>query len=371
MNANADLPSPAPAGGGHRAAPYAHDRSSVERIMLQVCLALTPATLYGLYLFGLPAILTFLCIVLAAIATEALCLWLQGQSLWRLKDASALLTGWLLAMSMPPWCPWWLSASGAFFAIAIGKHLYGGIGQNVFNPAMLARVALLISFPVQMTTWVQIMPLGSDIAPGLSQSLAIFFGEQGIPDGFTGATLLGASKAAANGGASMAELASRDYSLGQSFVGNTLGSLGETSALLILLGGLWLLRARVISWHIPVSMLLSTLLLAAIFHSIDDSLYLDPWSHLTSGGIMLGAFFIATDYVTSPSTNTGKLIFGAGCGLVLFLIRTWGGFPEAVGFAVLFMNALTPLIDRSVKPRAYGRDRRGNAIKNISARKVQ
>ena len=197
MNANADLPSPAPAGGGHRAAPYAHDRSSVERIMLQVCLALTPATLYGLYLFGLPAILTFLCIVLAAIATEALCLWLQGQSLWRLKDASALLTGWLLAMSMPPWCPWWLSASGAFFAIAIGKHLYGGIGQNVFNPAMLARVALLISFPVQMTTWVQVMPLGSDIAPGLSQSLAIFFGEQGIPDGFTGATLLGASKAAA------------------------------------------------------------------------------------------------------------------------------------------------------------------------------
>ena len=352
------------------ASPYAHDRSSVERIMLQVCLALTPATLYGVYLFGWPALFTFVSICLAAIATEAICLWLQGQPLRRLKDASALLTGWLLAMSMPPWSPWWLCLGGAFFAIAIGKHLYGGVGQNVFNPAMLARVALLISFPVHMTTWVQVMPLGSESAPGLMQSLAIFLGQETIPDAYTGATLLGATKAAANGGASIAERVAENYSLAQSFMGSTMGSLGETSELLILLGGLWLLRARIISWHIPLSLLFSTLMLAAIFRTVDDALYLDPWSHLTSGGIMLGAFFIATDYVTSPSTNAGKLIFGAGCGAVLYVIRAWGGFPEAMGFAVLFMNALTPLIDRGVKPRAYGRDVRGNAIKNVSARKV-
>lgn len=353
-----------------RAAPHAHDRSSVENIMLQVCVALTPATLYGFYLFGLPAIFTFLSICLAAVATEALCLLLRGISLARMKDASALLTGWLLAMSMPPWSPWWLAMGGAFFAISIGKHLYGGLGQNVFNPAMLARVALLISFPVQMTTWVHVIPMGSASAPGLSQSLALFFGWQDIPDGFTGATLLGATKAAANGGGSIADMVASDFSLSQAVIGNTMGSLGETSELLVLMGGLWLLRARIISWHIPLSMLASTLLLASLFYSVNDARFLDPWSHLTSGGIMLGAFFIATDYVTSPSTAIGKLIFGAGCGVVMFVIRSWGGFPEAVGFAVLFMNALTPLIDRTVKPRAYGRDIRGNAIKNVSARKV-
>ncbi|RLU02046.1 RnfABCDGE type electron transport complex subunit D [Ketobacter sp.] len=354
----------------HRAAPYAHDRSSVDRIMLQVCLALTPATLFGFYLFGLPAILTFVSICLAAIATEAICLLLQGQSISRLRDASALLTGWLLAMSMPPWCPWWLCLGAGFFAIAIGKHLYGGIGQNVFNPAMLARVALLISFPVQMTTWVQVTPLGSEQAPGLLQSLAIFFEQQSIPDGYTGATLLGAAKAAANGGSAISELVADNYSLTQSFLGNTLGSLGETSELLILLGGLWLLRRRIISWHIPVAMLGSTLLLSGLFYMVSHAQYLSPWYHLTSGGVMLGAFFIATDYVTSPSSTAGKLIFGAGCGLVMYVIRAWGGFPEAVGFAVLFMNALTPLIDRVVKPRAYGRDQRGNPIKNVSARKA-
>ena len=353
-----------------RAAPYAHDRSSVNRIMLQVCLALTPATLYGFYLFGIPAVLTFLSICLAAIATEALCLWLQGQSATRIKDASALLTGWLLAMSMPPWSPWWLCLGAGFFAIAIGKHIYGGIGQNVFNPAMLARVALLISFPVQMTTWVHITPLGSDAAPGLFESFAIFFELQPIPDGYTGATLLGAAKAAANGGSSITDLVTSSYSLSESFFGKTMGSLGETSELLILAGGLWLLRSRLISWHIPFAMLASTLLLSGLFYMVNHENYLSPWFHLTSGGVMLGAFFIATDYVTSPSTAAGKLIFGAGCGVVMYVIRAWGGFPEAVGFAVLFMNALTPLIDRVVKPRAYGRDHRGNPIKNVSPRKV-
>jgi len=354
----------------HRAAPYAHDRSTVNRIMLQVCLALTPTTLYGFYLFGLPAIFTFVSICLAAVLTEAACLWLQGQSIRRLKDASALLTGWLLALSMPPLSPWWLCLGAGFFAIAIGKHIYGGIGQNVFNPAMLARVALLISFPVQMTTWLQVMPLGSDSAVGFSEALALFFDTKAIPDGYTGATLLGATKAAANGGGAISELVASHYALGQAFLGNTMGSLGETSELLVLLGGLWLLHKRIISWHIPVAMLASTLLLSGLFYMVSHENYVDPWFTLTSGGVMLGAFFIATDYVTSPSSATGKLIFGAGCGAVMYVIRAWGGFPEAVGFAVLFMNALTPLIDRLAKPRAYGRDHLGNPIKHVSPRKL-
>ena len=353
------------------ASPHAHDRSSVERIMLQVCLALLPTTLFGLYLFGYPAMLLFAVTCISAVATEALCLSMQGHSLARLSDSSALLTGWLLALSLPPWAPWWIGAGGSFFAVAIGKHLYGGLGQNVFNPAMLARVALLISFPVQMTTWANVTPLGSDLAPGFMDSLGITFGFQPVPDGYTSATTLGQSKAAASAHQAIDGLIANDFALPPALLGLSRGSLGETSELLVLLGGLWLLRTRIISWHIPVAMLATTALVATFFYHLNPARYMDPLTHLSSGGIALGAFFIATDYVTSPSTNQGKLLFGMGCGLVLYAIRTWGGFPEAVGFAVLFMNALTPLIDRSIKPRAYGRNLQGKAVQlRVSARKV-
>lgn len=341
-----------------RAAPHAHDRASVDRIMLHVCLALLPASVFGFYLFSWPALVLWAVTCLSAVVTEALCLWAQQKSLSRLGDASALLSGWLLAMTLPPWAPWWIGAGGAAFAIAVGKHLYGGLGQNIFNPAMLARVALLVSFPVQMTTWV--LPTGLD-TPGFLASLQIIFNPQPLAEGFTGATILGELKTAQSAG-TVDTLTAHMFSAWPSFLGQTAGSMAETSEILVLLGGLWLLHQRIISWHIPVSMLAATAVLAIAFHQANPTHYAGPLVHLLSGGVMLGAFFIATDYVTSPSSKLGQCLFGAGCGMVMYAIRTWGGFPEGVGFAVLFMNAITPLLDRYCKPRAYGRHINGKPI---------
>lgn len=353
-----------------KASPHAHDRSSVSGIMLQVCLALVPATAWGIYCFGWPALLVWLVSCLSAILSEALCLHLQQQPLQRCLDGSALLTGWLLAITMPPWSPWWLVAGGSAFAIIIGKQIYGGIGQNPFNPALLARTALLISFPAQMTTWVNLAPLGSAAAPGFIDSLSIIFQPNTLPDGLTGATWLGASKVAVKSGADMVEWLQNQFILRDSLLGLNRGSLGETSELCVLAGGLWLLARGIISWHIPVALLAIVAMLSTATSHFHAELYAGPLFHISSGGILLGAFFFATDYVTSPTTATGKLVFGIGCGLLIFVIRSWGGFPEAVAFAILFMNTLTPMIDRIMRPRAYGRTLTGKAIKHVSARKV-
>lgn len=351
------------------ASPHAHDRSGVDRIMLNVCLALMPTTLFGFYLFGLPAIILWTITCLSAVATEALCLKLMNCPVSAALDSSALLTGWLLALSLPPWAPWWIGVGGAAFAIALGKQLYGGIGQNLFNPAMLARVALLISFPVQMTTWANIMPLGSADAPGLQESLAIIFGGQ-TPDGTTGATILGQIKAATEQ-TTVSDIVASSYSLRDAFLGETRGSMGETSGLLILLGGAWLLYKRIISWHIPVAMVATLAVLCTIGDLRDETSFAGPIVEITSGGFLFAVFFIATDYVTSPASNAGKIVFGVGCSIVLFTIRNWGGFPEAIAFAVLFMNAFTPIIDRTIRPRVYGRDMRGKALTDIpDARRV-
>lgn len=331
--------------------------------MLQVCIALIPATTFGVYLFGGPALLLWLITCLSALIAEALCLWVQQKSIKRLQDSSALLTGWLLALSLPPWAPWWIGSGGAFFAIIIGKQIYGGLGQNLFNPAMLARVALLISFPVQMSTWANITPINSPAAPGILESLDIILGWSDIPDGFIGATILGEIKASTS--LSITGMLSNQFSYSHAILGQTRGSLGETSEVLVLAGGLWLMYRRIISWHIPVALLSSTALISALFNFFDPSKYAGPLFHLSSGGVMLGAFFIATDYVTSPASNIGKIIFGVGCGAMIFIIRTWSGFPESVAFAVLFLNALTPLIDRFTKPRIYGRDTHGRPAKVI------
>lgn len=354
-----------------KASPHAHDKSSIDRIMLRVCLALLPVTLWGFYCFGWPAIILWTVTAAAAVVTELFCLYLLGQPLSRVRDNSALLTGWMLALTLPPWAPWWVGVGGSFFAIAIGKQIYGGIGQNLFNPALLARVALLISFPVQLTTWVNVTPFNSAQAPDFMHSLAIIFNSAPLADGMTGATWLGAGKAAAAGGAHLGDMINQDFSLFDAFFGMSRGSMGETSEFLVLLGGAYLLLTGVISWHIPVAMLGSLAALALATEHFNPDTYAGPLYHLTSGGVMLGAFFYATEYVTSPSTAVGKLVFGAGCGVLLFAIRSWGGFPEAVAFAILLMNALTPLIDRAIRPRAYGRNQSGKAIKHISAvRKV-
>ncbi|WP_205738509.1 RnfABCDGE type electron transport complex subunit D [Billgrantia endophytica] len=344
------------------AGPFAHDRSSVSRIMLHVCLALTPCTLFGLYVFGWPAINLWLLTCGSALATEAVCLRLLGQPMRRLLDGSALLTGWLLALTLPPWAPWWIAVGGSVFAIGIGKQLYGGIGQNLFNPAMLARAALLIAFPLQMTTWVLPVPLGSVDAPDFIEGLRITFGGMPLLDGVTGATPLGDLKTQLTLGHNAEEILASDFSLMSALVGSIPGSMGETSALLILLGGAWLLALRIIHWEIPLSMLLVVALLAGTAQLYNPEQHLGMLYHLSTGGLLLGALFIATDPVTSPASRLGRLIFGAGCGLLIFIIRTWGGFPEALAFAVLFMNALTPLIDRYWRPRVYGRNARGKPL---------
>jgi electron transport complex protein RnfD len=348
--------------------PFAKADVQVHQVMGQVVLALAPATAFGVLAFGWPALWLLLATVLSALAWEVLCLRLAGK-LIRLYvfDRSALLSGLLLALSLPPWAPWWIGCFGAFIAIVVGKHCYGGIGQNLFNPAMLARIALLVSFPLEMSTWVQPAPLFAPGSPGLMQSLGIAFGHAGI-DAYTGATAIGGMKTAFTQGVMPGDTLAQTFSLLRALIGYTGGSLGETSEVLILAGGLWLMRRGIITWHIPVSLLATVAVLSGCAHLWDGARYPGPLFHLASGGVMLTAFFIATDYVTSPNTRKGQLIFGGGCGLLIYVIRTFGGYPEGAGFAVLLMNAATPLIDHYVRPRIFGRDRHGRPLELESTR---
>ncbi len=347
--------SPAPIAG-----PHTHAPDSIAKVMFTVVLALLPATLFGIWQFGWPALFLFVITLLAALLAEAACLHIAGRPQKPfLLDGSALLTGWLLAMSLPPWAPWWIGVVGALFAIVVGKHVFGGLGQNPFNPAMLARVALLISFPVEMTLWVDPSPFMTGTGPDLIEGLAItLFGVKNI-DAVSGATVLGHIKTEMTRGHDLGASLPALYDMQAAAVGNSSGSLGETSALLILGGGVFLILRRVITWHIPLAMLGTVALLAGGFHLADPLRYADPAVHLLTGALMLGAFFIATDLVTSPVTRLGQVIFGAGCGALVFVIRTWGGFPEGVGFAVLLMNAATPLIEHYTRPRIFGRSRSG------------
>jgi len=347
--------------------PYNHSKASISKTMGLVMLALVPATVFGWYQFGLPTIFLFVITILTALLAEAIALKMAGKPVRTfLMDGSAILTGWLLAMTLPPWAPWWIGVLGAFLAIIIGKQVFGGIGQNLFNPAMVARVALLISFPLEMTLFTSPAPLYSQHSPDLMQSLAITFPglltEAQSLDGYTGATVLGYLKIEIGRGVDLQQALGSTEPLWNTFWGNIGGSMGETSAILILLGGLFLLYKRIITWIIPVAMLGTLGGLATIFHLVDPQTYIGPMTHLMSGAAILGAFFIATDLVTSPVSVRGQLVFGAGCGLLTFAIRTWTGYPEGVAFAVMLMNACTPLIDHYLKPRIYGRDKKGQPL---------
>lgn len=345
--------------------PHTHARPTVSWIMGQVILALVPTTLFGIYLFGFPALNLFVLTILTAVLGEVFALALAGKPIRPfIFDGSAILTGWLVALTLPPWAPWWIAVMGGLFSIVIGKQVFGGIGQNVFNPAMLARVMLLVAFPLQMTTWINPNPMFSANAPSFADSWAITFGGI-IPhlDAVSSASLLGNLKTELTLGHKVPEiLIHSHYSIWDAFSGWTNGSLGETSALLVLLGGLYLLFKKIITWHVPVSMLGSALVWALVFSLINPDRYESVDFHLLNGGMILTAFFIATDYVTSPATPVGKIIFGIGCGTIAYVIRTWGAFPEGVGFAVLIMNALSPLIDHYTRPRIYGRLRSGAPI---------
>ncbi len=313
--------------------PHIHSGETTDKVMRAVIYALLPACAVSVYFFGLPALVVLVLCTLGCVATEALCQRAMGKPR-SIGDGSAALTGILLALNLPPASPWWMALLGAVIAIAIAKQVYGGLGYNPFNPALVARVVLLISFPVQMTTWTTPSPWGLGT------------------DAVSAATPLGEYKTAVMlTGKIPPEL---QGNLGDYFLGNMAGCLGEVSALALLLGGLYLLWKRIITWHIPVSFLGTTLVLAGLFWFADPLRYPHPLFHLLTGGLILGAFFMATDMVTSPVTTRGMLIFGAGCGLLTVLIRLFGGYPEGVSFAILLMNAATPLIDRYTRPRKFG-----------------
>ena len=337
--------------------PHAHAPVSIGKVMATVLLALTPATLFGFWLYGWPAVNLWAVSLIAAIVGEAFVLRLQGRHVRTvIMDGSGILTAWLLALSLPPYAPWWIAVLGSLFAVIIGKQVFGGLGQNVFNPAMAARVMLLISFPLEMTTWVA--PAQS---PGLLESLRITFLSQPI-DGMASASLLGHVKTEFTRGIGLDQALAGYYAPMDMLWGSRAGSLGETAAVLLLIGGLFLIARRIITWHAPFAMLLGVAVPALLFNAIDANHYAGPMVHVLSGGLMLGAFFIITDPVTSPNTALGQFIFGLSCGLLTWIIRTWGGYPEGVAFAVLLMNAVTPIIDQYVKPRIYGRDRKGVAL---------
>ncbi len=314
--------------------PHTHSGQSSTKLMYMVIMALVPATFYGIYLFGVPAALVLLTGCVTAVITEWLLLKWRRVNTNSALDGSAILTGWLLALSLPPSTPLWVVAMGAAFAISIGKQAYGGLGQNLFNPAMLARVMLLICFPVELTDWRAISPLTLSV-DGLQATGAWL----GI-DGVTAATPLSHDAPA--------------FANSALLFGNYAGSLGETSAFLLLLGGLFLIWRRVITFVIPLALLSGLFIPAVILNFFYPEHFLPPLTHLCSGAAFMAAFFIATDMVTSPASAKGQWVFGMGCGLLIFLIRSFGNYPEGAAFAVLIMNATTPIIDHYMRPAIFG-----------------
>jgi len=343
--------------------PYMRKNKSVRRSMLLVMAALTPATAYGFYLFGWPAIILFSITLGSAFIFEVMCLLLAKRSITMYAfDGSAILTAWLLAISLPPWAPWWIGVIGAAIAIILGKQVFGGLGQNVFNPAMVARVALLISFPLQMTTYMQPIPLFSSAAPSFMEGVGIIFGTSSF-DAVSSASLLSTIKTDLGQGIALGEIMAGQYIPSDWILGNSVSSIGEGSALLLIAGGIFLIFGRIMTWYIPVSTIIALGLMATLFNIIDPSQYPDAMVHLFSGATMLVVFFIATDPVTSPMSPKGQIVFGIGLGLLVYIIRTWAAYPEGMSFAILLMNAMTPLIDRYVRPRIFGRTQKGDPIK--------
>jgi len=283
--------------------------------MLDVIIALLPATAASVYFFGMRALAITLVSVAAAVAAEAAIQKIRNKPV-TVNDGSAVITGLLLALTLSPAMPLWMVAVGAVAAIGIGKQVYGGLGSNPFNPALVGRAFLVVTFPVHMTTWIN--PI----------------------DGVTSATPLGLLKM---------EGTATGYT--ELFIGNVGGSLGETSALLLILGGLYLLYRGIIDWRIPVFYIGTVGVMTAVLGQ-------DPVFHLLAGGLMLGAFFMATDMVTTPVTRTGKIVFGIGAGILVVLIRLYGGYPEGVLFSILLMNTFTPIIDKYTRPKIYGEVKR-------------
>lgn len=308
-------------------APHIHGGDTIAKNMTGVIIALIPALLVGFYFFGLGALIVTLTAVASCVLVEYLIQKFILKEQPSILDGSAALTGLLLAMNLPSNIPVWMIIVGSVVAIGIAKMSFGGLGNNPFNPALVGRVFLLISFPVEMTTWPRPVPfstayLDAETAPTVLSMIKENFGEMpGTMD---------------------------------MFLGNMGGSMGEISAVALLIGLVYMLVRKIISWHIPVSILATVFIFAGILNWANPEAYASPVIHLFSGGLMLGAVFMATDYVTSPMNPRGMLVYGVGIGIITVVIRAFGAYPEGVSFAILIMNAFTPLINTYIKPRRFG-----------------
>jgi len=335
--------------------PHVQKPGKAGHVMQQVILATLPGLAMLVYYFGWGSLINALLAVGLALLFEGLVLKLRRRPLgFYLGDLSAVLTGLLLALALPPYAPWWVTGVGVFVAIVIAKQLYGGLGQNPFNPAMIGYALLLISFPVEMTRWAG----PSDVTGaglGLGDALGVIFGGVVLPDGVTMATPLESFKH--KGALTADELWEQSAQL--------LAGLHawQTVNLAFLAGGVYLILRRIITWHIPVAILFILFMLSGFFYGSDPSNYATPLFHLTTGATMLGAFFIATDPVTAATSNKGKLIFGGCIGLLLYVIRTWGNYPDAMAFSVLLMNLAAPFLDYYTRPRTYGHKQSNRGIK--------
>ncbi|MCD8301653.1 MAG: RnfABCDGE type electron transport complex subunit D [Prevotellaceae bacterium] len=315
--------------------PHVHSGDTVEKNMYGVLVALIPAFLVSLVFFGAGALIVTVTSVLACLLFE----WCIGKYILKqerttIADGSAIITGVLLAFNLPSNLPLWIIILGALFAIGVGKMAFGGLGCNPFNPALVGRVFLLLSFPAQMTSW----PV-----PGQWMSYT---------DAVTGATPLAVMKGVINGvpGYSLSDLPGAFDLL----IGHNGGCIGEVSALALLIGFVYLLCRKIITWHIPVSILLTVFVFSGIMYLARPDLYVSPFIQLVSGGLMLGSIFMATDYVTSPMTHKGMVVYGVCIGLLTVVIRLFGAYPEGMSFAILIMNAFTPLINTYIKPKRFG-----------------
>ena len=307
--------------------PHIHGGDSISKNMYGVLIALIPAFLVSLYCFGLGALIVTATSVLACVIFEYLIQRFLMKKEPTLCDGSAILTGVLLAFNVPSNLPIWIILIGALAAIGIGKVSFGGLGNNIFNPALVGRVFLLISFPAQMTTW----PV-PDVFP------------MTYTDAETGATILSSLH---EGGAPLPAMVDM-------LIGRIGGSLGEVSAIALLLGFAFMLWKKIITWHIPVSILATVFVFTGILYLVNPTVYVNPFIHLLSGGLLLGSIFMATDYVTSPMSKNGMIVYGIGIGLLTAVIRIFGSYPEGMSFAILIMNAFTPLINSYIKPKHFG-----------------
>ena len=338
-----------------RTSPHVHLGNSVALVMRRVLYALAPGLLVLIVVFG-PGVLVQLALAAAtAMACETLMLLLRRRPLAPfLGDASALVTAALLAVALPPLGPWWLIVLGTAFAIVIAKHLYGGLGYNPFNPAMIGYVVLLISFPLEMSTWAAPRGVGGHVA-GFGEALALIFGGHGdhvLLDAVSSATPLDTLRTQLGLGQTVAAVRAGSPVFG--WIG---GSGWEWANLAFLGGGLWMCQRRVAAWQIPAGMLGALALISTVFWIAEPARFAPPWFHVMSGAAVFGAFFIATDPVSASTTPRGRLIYGAGIGLLTWLIRSLGGFPDGVAFAVLLMNLAAPTIDQYTLPRAFGAGR--------------